>query len=72
MTLKEVPEAAIRLTEDVVALSLAMKFLKTVAPENIGDEPRHDNEVRLVATAHALRSMHRYAKHKLAKGFLAR
>lgn len=71
MQLREVPEAAIRLTEDVVALSLAMKFLKTVHPMNISDEDRHDNEVRLVAMTHAIRSMHRHAKAKLAKGFLA-
>ena len=68
MQLKEVPEAAIRLTEDIVALSLAMKFLKSVMPENVSGESLHDNEIRLIAMTHSIRSMHRYASKKLAKG----
>ena len=58
-----------RLTEDVVALDLALKFIRSVDLDNIGDD-RDESDLRVCRVKSELLAMHRYARRKLAAGYL--
>jgi len=62
-----VPEEAIRLTEDALALRQAAALLKTVDRYNVADDPDKDT---LFFCIQRIKEFERYARRKLAVEFL--
>jgi hypothetical protein len=71
----DVPADAVDLSDDILRLELVVSLLRQVNPLHTGDtltqRQRDGCDLRLRTTTTVIRNMHRYAKDRLAREYLA-